>query len=107
MFLLNRLFKRMIRDGDMTIVDHRGKIYRFGSPSATLKPVTLRFTDARSARAVALGPALGAGEGYMNGTLVMDQGDIFDLVQMVTWNVRWDRDNPVRLALWRQAALAA
>ena len=107
MFLLTRLFNKMIRDGDMTIVDHRGTVHRFGSPSATIRPVRFRFTDAATARAVALGPAMGAGEGYMNGTLVMEEGSIFDLVQLVTYNVRWDRANPVRLGLWRQAAIAA
>ena len=107
MFLLTRLFNKMIRDGEMTIVDHRGCEHRFGSPSPHLTPVRFRFTDAATARAVALGPAIGAGEGFMNGTLVMERGTIFDLVSLVTYNVRWDRDNPVRLGLWRQAAIAA
>jgi len=107
MFLLTRLFNKMIREGDLTIVDYRGTVHRFGSPSATIRPVTFRFTDAATARAVAMGPAIGAGEGYMNGTLIMEDGDIKDLVDLVTYNVRWDRDNPVRLGLWRQAAIAA
>ena len=107
MFLLTRLFNKMIRDGELTIVDYRGTVHRFGSPSAVIKPVRFRFTDAKTARAVALGPAIGAGEGYMNETLIMEEGDIKDLVHLVTHNVRWDRDNPVRLGLWRQAAVAA
>ncbi len=107
MFLLTRLFNKMIRDGELTIVDHRGGVHRFGSPSAHLTPVRFRLTDAATARKIALGPAIGAGEGYMDGRLVMEQGTIFDLVQLVTYNVRWDRANPVRFALWRQAAVAA
>ncbi len=107
MFLLTRLFNRMIRDGELTIVDHRGGVHRFGSPSATIPPVRFRLTDAATARKIALGPAIGAGEGYMDGRLIMEQGSVFDLVQLVTYNVRWDRDNPVRLGLWRQAAIAA
>ena len=77
------------------------------SPSATIPPVRFRLTDAATARAIALGPAMGAGEGYMDGRLIMEQGSIFDLVQLVTYNVRWDRANPVRLGLWRQARIAA
>ena len=107
MFLLKRLFKRMVREGELTVVDHRGKSHQFGAPSTTLPPVRIRLTDARTARAIAFAPAMGAGEAYMNGTLVMEQGDIFDLVNLVTWNVRWDRANPVRFGLWRQAAIAA
>ncbi|QYE35357.1 MULTISPECIES: SAM-dependent methyltransferase [Sphingosinicellaceae] len=107
MFLLTRLFNKMIREGELTIVDHRGTVHRFGAPSATIRPVTFRLTDARTARAIALGPAIGAGEGYMDGRLIMEDGDIKDLVHLVTHNVRWDRDNPIRLGLWRQAAIAA
>ncbi len=107
MYLLRRLFDRMIREGELTVVDHRGRAHRFGASSPRLKPVTFRLTDARSARAIALGPAIGAGEAYMNGTLVMVAGDIRELVDLVTYNVRWDRANPVRFGLWRQAALAA
>ncbi len=107
MLLLSRLFNRIIRDGELTVIDHRGVPHRFGAPSATLPPVTIRLSDAATARAIALNPALGAGEGYMDGRLTLEQGTIFDLVMLVTWNVRWDRANPVRFALWRQARVAA
>ncbi len=107
MYLLSRLFNRMIRDGELTIVDHRGHAHRFGAPSATVPPATFRLTDAASARAIAFGPAIGAGEAYMDGRLIVEQGSIFDVVNLVTYNVRWDRANPVRLGLWRQAAFAA
>ena len=106
MYLLNRLFTRMIREGELTITDHRGEVYRFGAPSDRIKPAAFRLTDAATARAIALGPAIGAGEGYMDGRLILGQGDILDLLRLVTWNVRWDRDNPVRYGLWRQARLA-
>jgi len=106
MLLLNRLFKRLIRDGDLRITDHRGRVYRFGSPSETLRPSAFRLSDAASARHIALSPALGAAEAFMDGRLVLETGDILDLLQLVTWNVRWDRDNPVRAGLWRQARVA-
>ena len=107
MFLFDRLFKRMIRDGEMRVTDHGGTVHTYGKPSATLAPSDYRLTDAATARDIALSPALGAAEAYMDGRLVLEQGDILDLLQLVTWNVRWDRDNPVRYGLWRQAALAA
>ncbi|GGE08516.1 replicative DNA helicase [Polymorphobacter glacialis] len=107
MFLLDRLFKKMIRHGDLTIIDHAGTVYHYGTPALEKPPVTVRFTTAAAARAVAFNPALGAGEAFMNGTLVLEQGDIADLVDVVTWNLRWQRDNPVRFALWRQASIAA
>jgi cyclopropane-fatty-acyl-phospholipid synthase len=65
------------------------------------------LADNATARAIALNPALGAGEAFMDGRLVMEEGDIFALLDLVTHNLRWERDNPVRFALWRQARLAA
>ncbi|WP_419816316.1 class I SAM-dependent methyltransferase [Glacieibacterium sp.] len=106
MYLLNRVFSRMIRDGDLRVIDHLGVEHRYGKPSDTIAPATMRLTTAATARALAFSLPLGASEGFMDGRLVMERGDINDLVNLVTYNVRWSRDNPVRFALWRQAAFA-
>ncbi len=106
MYLFDRLFKRMIRDGEMRVTDHRGKLHVYGKPSATIAPAAFRLTDDATSRAIAITPVLGAAEGYMNGRLILEQGDILDLLRLVTYNVRWDRDNPVRYGLWRQARVA-
>ncbi|MBC7506091.1 MAG: class I SAM-dependent methyltransferase, partial [Sandarakinorhabdus sp.] len=107
MFLLDRLFRKIIQDGELTIIDAAGATRVYGSPSADHPGVTLRFTTAAAARRVAINPALGAGEGFMDGRLIIEQGDIRQLVDLVTWNLRWQRDNPIRFALWRQASIAA
>jgi cyclopropane-fatty-acyl-phospholipid synthase len=107
MFLLDRLFKKMIRDGELTVIDAAGKAHVYGTPNPAKPPVRVRFTTAGAARATAINPALGAGEAFMDGRLVIEQGDIRQLVDLVTWNLRWQRDNPVRFALWRQASIAA
>ncbi len=107
MYLLDRLFRKMIRHGDMTIIEASGKTHHYGAATPAKPPVRLRFTTAATARAIAINPALGAGEAYMDGRLILEQGDISDLVDLVTWNLRWQRDNPVRFALWRQASIAA
>ncbi len=106
MILLDRLFRRIIREGDLRVIDHRGREYRYGAPSDRVPPATFRCTDAATARAIARNLALGAGEAYMDGRMIVERGSIADVVNAVTWNVRWSRDNPVRFALWRQAALA-
>ncbi len=106
MYLLKTLFNRIIREGDLRVIDHKGVEHRFGTPSDRVPPATFRCTTATRARAIARNLALGAAEGYMDGTMVVERGDISDVVNAVTWNVRWDKANPVRFALWRQAALA-
>lgn len=107
MFLLDRLFRKMIRDGELTVIDSSGKTYVYGTPNPAKPGVTVRFTDAAVASRIAINPALGAGEGFMDGRIIIEKGDIRQLVDLVTWNLRWQRDNPVRFALWRQASIAA
>ena len=107
MFLLDRLFRKIIRDGELTVIDAAGTIHVYGAPNPDHPAVTVRFTDAAAARAVAINPALGAGEGFMDGRMIIEKGDIRHLVDLITWNLRWQRDNPIRFALWRQASLAA
>jgi cyclopropane-fatty-acyl-phospholipid synthase len=96
-----------MQDGELVVINPAGGKRRYGRPSATRAPVRIRLADNATARAIALNPALGAGEAFMDGRLVMEQGDIFALLDLVTHNLRWERDNPVRFSLWRQARLAA
>jgi cyclopropane-fatty-acyl-phospholipid synthase len=107
MYLLDRLLKKVIRDGELTIIDAAGTRHVYGAASADRPALVVRLADAGVARRIAINPALGAGEGYMDGRLTIEQGDIRQLVDLVTWNLRWQRDNPVRFALWRQASIAA
>lgn len=107
MFLLDRLFRKMIQDGELTVTDPSGTVRRYGKPHPGKPPVRVRITDNATARAIALNPALGAGEAYMDGRLILEEGDIAQVVDLVTWNLRWQRDNPVRFGLWRQAQAAA
>ena len=37
----------------------------------------------------------------MDGKLILEQGDILDLLKLVTYNTRWDKDNPTRVLFER------
>ncbi|MGZ8351114.1 MAG: class I SAM-dependent methyltransferase [Allosphingosinicella sp.] len=90
MWALDRGLKRLIRCGELTVVDHDGRSYRYGAPDAELRPVTVRFTDRKVAGQVARDPALGAAEAWMDGRLVLDEGEILDLVRTIRRNRRWE-----------------
>jgi cyclopropane-fatty-acyl-phospholipid synthase len=107
MLLFDRLFKRFMQDGELVVVDPAGRERLYGRSNVSRPAVRIRLADNATARAIALNPALGAGEAFMDGRLTLEQGDIFALLDLVTWNLRWQRDNPVRFALWRQARVAA
>ncbi|MBB6226966.1 cyclopropane-fatty-acyl-phospholipid synthase [Polymorphobacter multimanifer] len=107
MFLLDRLFRKFIQLGELVVTDARGKQYRYGSRQAGRPDVAIRLTDSATPRKMALNLALGAGEAFMDGRLVIERGDVRNLVDLVTYNLRWERSNTARFALWRQAAVAA
>lgn len=82
---LRILLGHLVRVGDLTAVDHRGTPYRFGDGSGDA--VRIRFKDRRTEIAVALDPHLAAGEGYMHGRLVIEQGAAYDLIALVMRNM--------------------
>lgn len=85
----------------MVVTDPVGTERRYG------KPMRICLADNATARTFTLNAALRAGEACMDGRLLVEVGDILALFDIVTSNLRWQRDNPVRFALQRQARLAA
>ena len=69
MWLLEKLLRKVIRQGRLTIIDHDGRTYDFGSGSEP--PVVLRFTRPGTAGRIVRNPQLGAGEAYMDGELLV------------------------------------
>ena len=86
MFLLDRLLRRFVTVGPLTILDARGRTYTYGEPAPGIAPVRLRFTDTRLPLAIARDLSMGAGEGYMDGRLLIEEGDVRALTDLVTTN---------------------
>jgi len=105
--MLARLFSTLIRSGPLTVIDSAGRARSYGEPSADLTPVTIRLADRATERRILRSPALGFGEAYMDGRLVIESGDIRGLADLIGFNVRWEKDNPVLAALWRPRRIAA
>jgi cyclopropane-fatty-acyl-phospholipid synthase len=79
-WLLRVLIARLIRRGNLRLTTARGTVLTFGDDSGPL--VAARFTSARAELGVLLEPELKLGEAYMNGTLVIEQGSVADLLEM-------------------------
>lgn len=102
MWLLDQMLKRLIRKGKLIVIDHDGKEYAYGEPSAP--PLKIRFTDKGAAMHVAKDPRVGAGEAYMDGRMVIEPPhDVRDFVLFVMGNASSaggiDRKGPIRKAL--------
>jgi cyclopropane-fatty-acyl-phospholipid synthase len=77
-WLLPTLLRKFIRRGSLTLTTAGGKTYTYGDGSGP--PVAARFTTAKAQRAVLIDPELKLGEAYMDGTFVVEQGSIADVV---------------------------
>jgi cyclopropane-fatty-acyl-phospholipid synthase len=90
MRLLDKMLPRLIKRGELTIIDPAGKTYRFGAPDPELKPVTVRLKDRKVAFQIARDPTLGTIETWMDDRLVVEQGEIIDLILIIRRNRRWE-----------------
>lgn len=95
MWLLDKFLKSAIKRGRMTVTDHDGKIYEYGTGEAL--PLRLRLTHRKAANHIARYPQVGAGEAFMWGWLEVEPPhDIRDLVLFVTMNAKGDGERALK-----------
>ncbi|QEH80575.1 class I SAM-dependent methyltransferase [Sphingomonas sp. C8-2] len=90
MSLFDRFAGHLFKRGEMTIIMADGDVRRYGTPDPAIKPVTIRFADKGVTGFIARNPHLHAAEAFMDGRLVIEQGDIRDLVDLVRANGKWE-----------------
>jgi cyclopropane-fatty-acyl-phospholipid synthase len=86
MKLLDRLLRRLVREGNLTLIDAGGKIHCYGDRSG--KPLTVTLADRAVERRLVLDPQLALGEVYMEGRLRVDGGRIYDLIALLSNNAQ-------------------
>jgi cyclopropane-fatty-acyl-phospholipid synthase len=87
MFLvLERALKHVVKRGTLIVIDSAGELHSFGDNHG--KPVAFRLTSWPAEVKLALYPEFQLGENYMNGTLVMEQGTIGDLLALFLSNLQ-------------------
>jgi len=80
-WLLRVLLARFVRRGTLRLTTARGAVFTFGD--GTGEPVAIRFASRAAERSVLLDPELRLGEAYMDGTLLLEQGSIADLLGLL------------------------
>jgi len=92
-WLLQALVGRFIHRGNFRVTIPDGQVFNFGD--GTGKPVAVRFTTRSTLREVLFDPELKFGEAYMDGTLVVEEGTITDVLHVLCQNdaeaKRWGR----------------
>ncbi len=88
MSLFVPFLRKLIHYGQLTVVDANGRSHLFdGLPAPDLRPVTLRLHDPALHWRLPLQPSMVLGEGYMNGTVTVEDGGIYDFLALASENI--------------------
>ena len=79
--LLRSFLGQFVRRGSMTFTTASGA--RFTCGDGTGDPVSVRFATTQTERRILLNPELALGEAYMDGTFVVEHGDIAGVLAIV------------------------
>src|SRR4051812_39828840 len=88
--LLAIAFERAVRHGTLEVTLARGRRLTFGDGSQP--KVAIRFTDKAAQRALCVHPELMLGELYMDGRLIVEEGSIYDFLQLLLQDTHGELD---------------
>ena len=110
MKVLAHFLRRLVRTGDLSVVDVEGQVYQFGTVG-TEPSIAIRLHDRSLYWKLLINPGLFLGEAWMDGTVTVKSGNLPDLLALFGINshleppTRWDRllmaTAPVR-QFWQQ-----
>ena len=88
--LLEKLLARTVTKGTLTLIRSDGTSRSFGTPAPGYPEVTISLRDKRVARDILSDLRLGVGEAYMEGRILIERGDVMQLVSLMRANNRWE-----------------
>ncbi len=93
--LLDRFLTRGVKHGRLGVVFADGSAKTFGEPAEGFPEIVLRFADDAVARDIIMDPRLGAAEAFMDGRLIIEEGDVMGLVTLLRANNSWDKGGDI------------
>jgi len=92
--LLAHLLDHLVTVGTLRVITVDGQLHTFsGEPGPQ---VTIRLHDRAVSRKLFFNPRLYAGEAYMDGSLTVEDGTIYDFLDLVSWNIERAPPHPLR-----------
>lgn len=91
MSILGKFLQRAVEKGSIRITHADGSTESFGTPTEGYPDVSIRLADKGVIRQILLDPRLGAAETFMDGRLIVEQGDIMQLVELLRANRPFER----------------
>jgi cyclopropane-fatty-acyl-phospholipid synthase len=89
---LRYVLDRIVTSGHLNLIDAEGRSHGFGDHSGS--PVIARIVDRATERRLVLNPTLAIGEAYMDGRLIIEQGTVYDFLDLLADNFQgktWPR----------------
>ncbi|WP_234893591.1 SAM-dependent methyltransferase [Agrobacterium vitis] len=84
-----RFMSHHIKVGNLIVITCDGHHTRIGDESGN--PIVIRFADRATQRSIMFNPELALGEAFMDGKLCIEQGTIYELLELVFQNTGVDR----------------
>ncbi len=89
--LLHRFLSSGVRRGRLGVVFADGSDTTYGEETEGYPDVVIRFADDRVPHDIVFDPRLGAAEAYMDGRLIVEEGGIMELIELLRANAPWDK----------------
>jgi len=96
MSLIGKLVDKLLTTGSITLLRPGKAPETFGRGGRHL---TVRFTDSKVAWDIATNPRLKLGEAYMDGRVIIEDGTILDLLELIVGANRWEDKGAGRKAM--------
>ena len=83
--VLSGFARRVFKEGDLTIIDAAGGRHRLGDGRG--RRVVIRLHDKSLHHRLVINPYLYVGEAYTDGTLTLEQGSLYDFIEICATNI--------------------
>src|SRR5437016_9622851 len=82
--VLSTMLDRIVRFGSLRVIHASGAERLFGDGSE--ETIVIRMADPAAERAIAFDPALKLGEMFMDGRMIIERGNVFELLSLLKRN---------------------
>jgi len=89
--LFEKVLASIVKQGRLEVIYADGHSTTFGTPEPGFPDVAIRFADTKVPRDIVLDPRLGPPEAFMAGRLIVERGDVMQLVSLLRANQSWDK----------------
>lgn len=96
--MLEKVLKSIFREGALLVRVPGDKVFSVGGATAETATLIVRIHDNATLLRIARRPTLAVGEAYMDGTLTIERGDLYDLLALASRNL----SNASRRRRWWQ-----